>query len=211
MKYKCIIFDCDGVLVDSEGISIGILLEMANPLGAEIGQEYALRNYAGKSLKSVLADIESRLTEKLPQHFETRYRERTYEAFRSDLKPIEGIHKLLNQINIPYCVASSGPPEKIRLNLTTTGLIEKFENHIFSSYEINSWKPDPGIFEYAAGKMGFPPSECAVIEDSIAGIKAAVKGGFDVFGFVNPGNQAEMKNEGATTFLRMQELSDLLK
>lgn len=211
MKYKCIIFDCDGILVDSEGISNGILIEMANSLGADIDPKDALRNFAGKSLQSVLTEIAYLIDRKLPDQFEAQYRKRTFEAFRTDLRPIEGIHELLNKIQVPYCVASSGPLEKIRLNLTTTGLIEKFENRMFSSYEIGSWKPNPEIFEYAAKKMGFSPSECAVIEDSIAGIRAAIKGGFDVYGFATSSNRTELKNEGAMVFSLMQELGELLK
>ena len=210
MKYECIIFDCDGVLVDSEGISNSILVEMANSVGAKIELKYALENLAGKSLKSVFQHIEELIEKKIPNSFEKEYRERTFKAFKTELKPIKGIHNLLNEISLQYCVASSGPTEKIRLNLTTTKLIEKFENKIFSSYEIGSWKPNPEIFEYAAKKMGFEPNQCAVIEDSIAGIIAARKGGFDVFGFTNKQNQKAFENEGAKVFFDMEKLNELL-
>ena len=210
MKYKCIIFDCDGVLVDSEGISNSILVEMANSVGAKIELKYALENFAGKSLKSVFEHIEKLIEKKVPDSFEKEYRERTFKAFKTELKPIKGIHNLLNKISVQYCVASSGPTEKIRLNLTTTKLIEKFENKIFSSYEIGSWKPNPKIFEYAAEKMGFEPNECVVIEDSMAGITAARKGGFDVFGFTNKENQKDFENEGAKVFFDMENLNELL-
>ena len=210
MKYECIIFDCDGVLVDSEGISNSILVEMANSVGAKIELKYALENFAGKSLKSVFQHIEELIEKKIPNSFEKEYRERTFKAFKTELKPIKGIHNLLNEISLQYCVASSGPTEKIRLNLTTTKLIEKFENKIFSSYEIGSWKPNPEIFEYAAKKMGFEPNQCAVIEDSIAGIIAARKGGFDVFGFTNKQNQKAFENEGAKVFFDMEKLNELL-
>jgi HAD superfamily hydrolase (TIGR01509 family) len=210
MKYKCIIFDCDGVLVDSEGISNRILVEMANSVGAEIKLKYALENFAGKSLKSVFEHIEKLIEKELPNSFEKEYRERTFKDFRTELKPIKGIHNLLDKISIPYCVASSGTTEKIRLNLTTTELIEKFENKIFSSYEIGSWKPNPEIFEYAAKKMGFKPTECVVIEDSIAGIIAARKGGFEVFGFTNENNRNHFEKEGAKIFSDMEILNELL-
>ena len=210
MKYKCIIFDCDGVLVDSEGISNSILVEMANSVGAKIELKYALENFAGKSLKSVFEHIEKLIEKKVPDSFEKEYREKTFKAFKTELKPIKGIHNLLNEISVQYCVASSGPIEKIRLNLTTTKLIEKFENKIFSSYEIGSWKPNPEIFEYAAEKMGFKPNECVVIEDSMAGVIAARKGGFDVFGFTNEENKKDFENEGAKVFFEMGELNELL-
>ncbi|MDG1954462.1 MAG: HAD family hydrolase [Polaribacter sp.] len=210
MKYKCIIFDCDGVLVDSEGISNRILVEMANSVGAKIELKYALENFAGKSLKSVFEHIEKLIEKKVPDSFEKEYRKKTFKAFKTELKPIRGIHNLLNEISVQYCVASSGPTKKIRLNLTTTKLIEKFENKIFSSYEIGSWKPNPEIFEYAAEKMGFKPNECVVIEDSMAGIIAARKGGFDVFGFTNEENKKDFENEGAKVFFEMGELNELL-
>ncbi len=210
MKYKCIIFDCDGVLVDSEGISITILVEMANSVGAEIKMKYALENFAGKSLKSVFEYIEKLIEIKLPDSFEKEYRKRTFEAFKTELKPIKGIHNLLDKISIPYCVASSGPTEKIKLNLTIAELIEKFENKIFSSYEFGSWKPNPEIFEYAAERMGFKPNECVVIEDSLVGIIAARKGGFDVFGFTKEENRNVFESEGAKVFFDMEKLYELL-
>ena len=183
---------------------------MVNELGAKIEIDYALENFAGKSLKSVFKDIEELIKKDLPESFEKEYRKRTFKAFKTDLKPIKGIHALLDEISLPYCVASSGPTEKIKLNLTNINLIEKFENRIFSSYEIGSWKPNPEIFLFAAEKMGFKPSECAVIEDSLVGVKAAISGGFDVFGFASAKNQTELKNEGAKVFFEMEKLYQLL-
>ena len=211
MKYKCIIFDCDGVLVDSEEISNSVLIQMANEIGAEIKMGYAIENFAGKSLKSSLEYIEKLTKKPLPNTFEQEYRNRTYSAFKTDLKPINGVHTLLNQISVPFCVASSGPIDKIRLNLKTTNLIQKFENRMFSSYEIGSWKPNPEIFEYAAKQMGFKPSECAVIEDSLAGIRAGKKGGFEVFGFATNKNKTEFIKEGAKVFFEMDKLFELLR
>ena len=210
MKYKCIIFDCDGVLVDSEEISSKILIDMANFLGAEIDMEYADINFTGKSLESVFVQIEKLAGKKLPENHERDYRNRTFKAFKSELKPIKGIHSLLNKISVPYCVASNGPTEKIRLNLSVTNLLDKFENKIFSAYAVKSWKPDPELFLFAANKMGFAPSDCVVIEDSIAGIIAAKKGGFDVFGNAKPNNHEEFEKEGAKVFFEMETLIDLL-
>jgi len=206
MNYKCIIFDCDGVLVDSEEISNNVLIDMANGVGVTIEKAYALENFAGKSLKSSFEHIEQLIQKKLPEHFEKEYRERTFQAFKTELQPIEGIHEVLNALTVPYCVASSGPLEKIRLNLTTTHLIEHFEGKMYSSYEIGSWKPNPEIFVHAAKQMGFAPHECVVVEDSLAGVIAARRGGFDVFGFANEGNQEAFEAEGAEVFFEMGEL-----
>lgn len=206
MKYKCIIFDCDGVLVDSEHISNSVLIETANDLGVTISSKYALEHFGGKSLKSCLDYIEVLLGKKLPTNFETQFRNKTFAAFKTDLKPIKGIHDLLSKIEIPFCVASSGPLEKIQLNLTTTKLIPHFEGKMFSSYEIGSWKPNPEIFLYAAKKMGFEVADCVVIEDSISGIQAAKSGGFDVIGFVNDSNQERFKNQNIPICYDMNEL-----
>ncbi len=200
MKYKCIIFDCDGVLVDSEEISGKILLEMANSLGAEIDMEYAEINFTGKSLESVFLHIEQLTGKKISQNHERDYRDRTFKAFKAELKPIKGIHNLLNEISIPYCVASNGPIDKMRLNLSITNLLDKFENSMFSAYTINRWKPDPALFLHAAKTMGFAASDCVVIEDSIAGIIAARRGGFDVLGYAKTNNHEAFKKEGAKVF-----------
>ncbi len=210
MKYKCIIFDCDGILVDSEGISDDVLIEMASEIGVDISVDYIKQHFAGRSLKYIFQALVDRIEGNLPSGFEQDYRTRTFNRFKTDLQPIKGIHKLLNQIHIPICVASSGPPLKIELNLTTTKLIDQFKGCIYSSYDIGVWKPNPDIFLYAAKNMGFKPNECAVIEDSLAGVKAGVSGGFDVYGLVTEENKKQFIEEGAFVFNGMDELYALL-
>lgn len=209
-KLKCIIFDCDGVLVDSETIANHVLLTMAREQGFSMSLKEAINVFSGRELKDCFRQIEKSICKQLPINFEKEFRARTFEAFRNELKPVAGVKEFIDSLNVAYCVASSGPIEKIRLNLTITGLIDRFENKIFSSYQINSWKPDPGIFLYAAQEMGFPVTECIVIEDSKAGVKAAISGGFRVFGFACENNAKDLKNEGATLFYSYKELSALL-
>jgi len=211
MKYNCIIFDCDGVLVDSEAISAKVFQEMIFELGTEIDFETVLEQITGTSMKENLKFFSEKINGELPTDFETEFRKRSYEAFKTDLKPIKGIQELLKKIKIPIGVASSGPVEKIRLNLTTTNLIQFFGENIFSSYEIQSWKPEPEIYLYAANKMGFKPEECAVIEDSTVGVKAAKAGGFDVYAFSNDKSKIAFKELGAMVFFEMEELETLLK
>src|SRR5690606_22455632 len=140
------------------------------------------------------------------------FRARAYDRFRQDVQPVEGVHGLLDGLEVPYCVASSGPKDEIMLNLELTGLLRYFpESHIFSSYEINSWKPHPGIFLHAAKTMGFDPRTTVVVEDSVAGVEAAVKGGFRVFAISSGKNRSELAKCGATTFGHMQELRPLLE
>ncbi len=210
MKFKCIIFDCDGVLVDSEAISAKIFQEMAVELGFKLDFESVLEQITGTSMTENLKFFSENINGELPEDFESEFRKRSYEAFKTDLKPINGIHDLLEKIGIPVGVASSGPVEKIKLNLTTTNLIDYFDNNIFSCYEIGSWKPEPEIYLYAAKKMGFKPGECAVIEDSLAGVQSAKAGGFNVFGFANEKNKTAFKELGATVFSDMAELGKLL-
>lgn len=211
MEVKCIIFDCDGVLVDTEKIGNGILLSMGAEYGFEMKLEDAYRDFNGRNLKECFLHIENAIAKKLPDNFESEYRQRSFEAFKTQVKPMEGIVEFLNKLEIPYCVASSGPVDKIRLNLEVAGLLDKFENKIFSSYQINSWKPDPGIFLHAAEEMGFAVKDCIVIEDSKAGVKAGIQGGFKVYGFANGFNNEDLEKEGAILFDSYEELWDLFQ
>lgn len=207
---KCIIFDCDGVLVDTEEIGNGILLSMAAEHGFKMKIEEAYSNFNGHNLKDCFRYIENKIGKKLPETFESEYRERTFEAFKTQVKPMDGVMNFIKKLKIPYCVASSGPVDKIRLNLEVAGLLDKFEGKIFSSYQINSWKPEPGIFLHAAKKMGFEVQDCIVIEDSKAGVKSGITGGFKVYGFANGFNNNDLKEEGAILFNSYEELSSLL-
>lgn len=209
MKYKCVIFDNDGVLVDSEAISNRVLVEMAASVGVSLALDDAIENFSGVSMSGTLDYLKAHATTEFPEDFEEEFRRRTFEQFKTELKPVDGVAqvlKTLEQDGIPFCVASSGPREKIKLSLTTAGLIPHFEDRIFSSYDINSWKPQPDIFLYAARKMGFQPDECVVVEDSLAGVKAARGGGFEVFAYGNQENQTKLEDLGATVFFAMSEL-----
>lgn len=210
MKYKCIIFDCDGVLVDSEAISNGVIVDMANSLGANIDLNYALENYSGTSLAFVMDDVASRINGKLPDNFVSEYRRISFERFETDIKPVEGIVDVLEQLTVPFCVASNGPLNKMQLNLKVTGLSKYFEGSMFSAYEINSWKPDPTLFLTAAKTMGFEPQDCAVVEDSLSGVEAGIAGGFDVFALSHTHDMDAFVEQGVTVFSKMSELLDLL-
>ncbi|MCF6407855.1 HAD-IA family hydrolase [Chitinophaga filiformis] len=211
-KPGCIIFDCDGVLVDSEVIGVKVLLDMASEYGVTMDLQEAVEEFSGIRLKEGIKMLQQKASSPFPEDFEQAFRARSYEIFKTEMRPVNGIKEILDSLTIPFCVASSGPVEKMKLNLTVTGLISYFEegNRIFSGYEINSWKPDPGIFLHAANVMGFSPAECVVIEDSKAGVIAAHRGGFRVFGYAKPFNGEELRKEGATVFYAMKELPSLL-
>ncbi|WP_298555473.1 HAD family hydrolase [uncultured Algibacter sp.] len=209
-KYKCIIFDCDGVLIDSESIAIKVLVDMANNLGANMNFEESLISLKGKALNLCLDIISKRIDKSLPIHFEQDYRINTFEAFRQNIQPISGIKDVVESLDIPFCVASSGPENKIRLNLEITGLLPFFEGNIFSCYAIQKWKPEPDIFLWAAQTMGFKPNECLVIEDSVSGVKAAKSGGFDVFGYTEHDYSNELEDIATSTFGSMGKLLDMI-
>ena len=205
-KYKCIIFDCDGVLVDSEPISIQLLVDMANSYGANIDLAYGMKHFKGSFFDACKKNI-AQLTQKpIPDSFQDDYRKLSFEAFRKGIKPIEGIKNVLDNLGIPFCVASSGPENKIKLNLELSGLLPYFENKIFSCYTIQKWKPDPAVFLWAAKTMGFKPEDCVIVEDSLSGVLAAKAGGFDVFGFTAHDYNNELEKETTKTFNSMATL-----
>ena len=209
-KYRCIIFDCDGVLVDSESVAIGILVDMANNLGANMNKQEALINLKGKSLNRCMQLISEIIKKPLPDAFEHDYRTSTFKAFREQVTPINGVKTVLEDLNISFCVASSGPVNKIKLNLEITGLLPFFDNNIFSCYTIQKWKPEPDIYLWAAKTMGFKPEECLVIEDSISGVIGARRGGFDVYGYTEHDYNNELEQEATKTFNSMSKLLNMI-
>lgn len=209
-KYKCIIFDCDGVLVDSEPIGNQVLVDMANELGANIDLQYAFKHFKGLSMQSCVDKIADLVSDELPSDFTSNYRQRSFEAFQSSIQPVEGVTSLIESLSIPFCVASSGPENKIRLNLELTGLMPYFEEKVFSCYTIQKWKPSPAVFLWAAETMGFSPKECVVIEDSITGVRAAKNGGFDVIGFTAHDFEKELEAEATFALNSMEAIKTLL-
>ena len=181
---SAIIFDCDGVLVDSEPISNRVLIEMINEWSG-VPLRFDPVTINGQSLQKSFAYVEEIYGQKLPEIFESEFRRRTYAAFARDIQPIPGVVDLLHDLDLPFCVASNGPREKMEINLKGSGLWPFFEGRLFSAYDIGKWKPDPALFMAAANKsfLGYEPELCLVVEDSPTGIKAALNGGFQVVGF----------------------------
>ena len=206
MKYKCIIFDCDGVLVDSEPIANQLLITMAAELGVAIDMNFAIDHFIGKSLYTCMETISQYGKIKLPDNFEKDFRTRSFQKFKEQLQPIPGIKDVLKRLELPFCVASSGPVNKIELNLKTTGLYSFFEGKIFSCYMVNTWKPEPDVFLLAAKTMGFATKDCLVVEDSLAGITAAQNGGFDVVAYKSEFNIKELQNLEIPKISNMKEL-----
>jgi HAD superfamily hydrolase (TIGR01509 family) len=154
--------------------------------------------------------VETRLGRPTPSDFEAQVRKRMAEVFVRDLRAVAGVEHALARIPIAKCVASSGPQAKTVLSLKITGLLEHFQDRIFSSYDINSWKPAPDLFLHAAKCLGIPPEFAVVVEDSILGVRAGISAGMRVFGFAAGKRGTELAAEGARVFDRMEALPELL-
>lgn len=207
---KLIIFDCDGVLVDTEKITGSYFCRYLERCGLTINREDTISKYQGRDLKSVVTDIEAQTGVKVPDDFVDQFREETMADYKTNLLPISGIKNALDQIPISKCVASNGPAKKMELTLGVTGLSEYFTNAIFSAYDINKWKPDPGLFLHAATKMKASPNECLVVEDSIHGAKAGISAGMKVLGFATEKNANDFKVSGVDVFFNMDQLPELI-
>lgn len=210
-NYQCVIFGCDNVLVDTETTIISVLMDMASAYGVELEADEALKLFCGRKIADTIAILEKRSGQRFPFDFEESFRKQACEEFKKGVLPVEGAEAILASLDIPFCVASSGPREKIILKLTLTNLIGYFdEKRIFSCCDIRIRKPQADIFIHAASVMGFGPEGCAVIQDSIAGVQAAKSGGFTVFGFTNGYNYRELESHGAIVFDHMDDLQSLL-
>lgn len=193
--FQAVIFDCDGTLVDSEPITVQVLVEYAFEIGLEIDHEEALMMFVGRDMPGITKHLESRAGRPLPTEFCEEFRRRQAESLRRELKPIDGAHELLMAMTRPFCLASNAPRDKIEINLTVTQLDHFFtDNRTFSAYDISVWKPQPDLFLHAAEKMECQPGRCVVIEDSIAGIQAGLAAGMQVIGFSSDKNR-ELSSE----------------
>lgn len=180
---KLVIFDCDGVLVDSEPIAISVLVDSMNRLGADITQTEAYRLFLGRSLATVTECLRDKYGLHADHRFLEDMRQALYSRFVAELKPIEHMAETLDELKMARCVASSSQPERIRLALQTTGLYDRLAPHLFSASMVTHGKPAPDLFLYAAREMGYEPKDCLVVEDSPAGVQAAQAAGMKVLLF----------------------------
>ena len=188
MSLGLIIFDCDGVLVDSEPLAMRVLLETIAAEGVAIEPDAGFRQFLGRSLSTVIDSLNATYGLHLNEAALERMRGNLYALYRRELKPMAGLMDALAEITVPACVASSSQMERIRISLTVTGLIDRFEPAIFSAAMVPHGKPSPDLFLYAADAMLTDPADCLVIEDSPAGIVAAKRAGMRVFAFLGGGH-----------------------
>ncbi|MET7480900.1 HAD family hydrolase [Streptomyces sp. NPDC005648] len=213
MRYDLVIFDNDGVLVDSEPISNQLLAAYLTELGHPTSYEDSIRDYMGAAMHRVHELVLERTGRRLPADFDDVFHARVFAAFQRELKAVAGATDVLEELvasGVPYCVASSGSHERIRVGHRTTGLDRWFgEGRIFSSEDVGRGKPAPDLFLYAAERMGVAPERCVVVEDSPLGVRAAFAAGMDVYGFTAM-TPAERLTGATQLFSSMGELSGLL-
>ncbi|MCJ8336942.1 MAG: HAD-IA family hydrolase [Pseudomonadales bacterium] len=174
---KCVIFDCDGTLVDSEYLcNLALQIKLREHAVVESADQL-MHKYRGGKLATILQSIEVEHNIQLADDFVVAYRTLVEQLFSEKLEACAGVAQMLADLRLAKCVASSGPLHKIHSALSITDLDKYFEGNIYSSYQIDSWKPDPGIFLHAATQMGFAPHQCVVVEDSLVGVTAAMAAG----------------------------------
>ncbi|MFF9018328.1 HAD family hydrolase [Streptomyces sp. NPDC014870] len=213
MRYDLVVFDNDGVLVDSEPVANTILAGYLTELGHPTSYEDSLRDYMGAAVHRVHDLIGERTGQRLPADFDATLHARTFAAFERELEPVVGVTDVLKQLvdaRVPYCLASSGSHERIRVGHRKTGLDVWFrDENIFSAQDVGRGKPAPDLFLHAAARMGVAPERCVVVEDSRLGVQAALAAGMDVYGFT--AMTSEEKLAGATGFFGgMDELPAIL-
>ncbi|MFB7539950.1 HAD family hydrolase [Streptomyces zaomyceticus] len=208
---ELVIFDCDGVLVDSERIAVRLQVELGAELGWPLTHDEVVDRFIGRSKQSICEQIAQRLGEATAAHWWDQLVRRHREAVDAGLEPVDGLPEALVGITLPVCVASSGSHEKMRHTLGVTGLHDRFEGRIFSSSEVPRGKPAPDLFLHAARRMGVDPAACAVVEDSRPGVQAARAAGMRAFGYAGGLTPAErLVGPGTVVFHDMSELPGLI-
>jgi HAD superfamily hydrolase (TIGR01509 family) len=212
--FDLVIFDCDGVLVDSEVLTVGVEARVLSELGWPMDAPEVVRRWVGRPSASQLAEIAERLGPEAAERFDELTTREVTKEFERSLLPVDGVRRLLDHlddIELDYCVASSGSQDKMRLTLGITGLMGRFAGRIYSTDEVANGKPEPDLFFYAAHRMGASPARCAVVEDSGYGVQAAVAAGMTAFGYAGGLTEARLlSGAGATVFHEMSDLVGLL-
>jgi HAD superfamily hydrolase (TIGR01509 family) len=211
-----VIFDCDGVLVDSEVISCRAHAETLTRHGYPITPEQVFERFLGRSMRQATLEVEAEMGRGLPDDFHAQVLAEIFRMFAASLEAMPHIDETLAAIALPVCVASSGPPEKISASLNRAGLHGRFAPHIFSAVQVRNGKPAPDLFLFAAERMRTAPARCLVIEDSVSGIAGAIAAGMTVLGFhggshCGPGYGDRLRDAGAAMiFDDMRQLPGLI-
>ena len=210
---ELVIFDCDGVLVDTERIANQALADLVTEVGLPTSLEDSLDTFMGRSLADIVVDVEDRLGRSVGDDFADRYYARIFAVFDQGVDAIPGVEAVLADLRWPCCVASNGPHAKMERTLSGSGLARFVDGRVFSAHDVAQGKPAPDLFLHAAAALGAEPGRCVVVEDSVHGVEAAVAAGMDVLGYSPPGadnDPARLAAAGARLFGSMGELPSLL-
>lgn len=208
-----VLFDCDGVLVDSEPIANPVFTAHINAAGIKMDVEEVMRRFVGMSLPDCVDLLNKEFDLSLGPDWIKELRADTDEAFRKELTAIPGANDAVQAVassGIPFCVASSGSIEKMDITLGMTGMLEHFTGRMFTAWDVAHGKPWPDLFLHAAKTMGAAPATCVVIEDSVPGVKAGISAGMQVLAYVPDGNAQKFRDLGACPFQDMAEIPALL-
>jgi HAD superfamily hydrolase (TIGR01509 family) len=208
-----IIFDCDGVLVDSERLVCRIEAELLTRWGWKLTPEQVRAEFKGQAFPNIARVIEEKLAGHLPHDWMYTWAMETAHLFQNELRAVRGVHALLEGLSsaeVPFCVASQSPLPRVRVSLHVCQLARYFGERVFTSSMVARPKPAPDLFLFAAERLGYPPERCTVIEDSPSGVRAAVTAGMRVFGYAADENAERLAAAGARLFYEMSELSALL-
>ena len=208
-RFDLVIWDCDGVLIDSERLAIRTESQILTELGWPLSEADVLELFVGRSSRYMQTVIEEKLGR--PVDWKNQFERRIREASERELAPVEGVIDALDAIDIASCVASSSSHAMLNFKLGLTGLAERFSGRIYSADDVAHGKPDPAVFLFAAASRGVAPERCAVIEDSVSGVEAGVAAGMSVFAFTGGVTSAEkLQRKGVVLFRSMRELPTLL-
>jgi len=210
-RFDLVIFDCDGVLIDSEPIANRVLAECLCDVGMPTTTEQSYERYHGMSYPACFAAVERALGRPLPAGFVEDHWARLEAALAADLVAVPFVHDALARIATPSCVASNGRLATMHKTLAKTGLFARFAGRIFSADDVARPKPAPDLFLHAAASLGAEPSRCAVVEDSPHGVRAGVAAGMTVFGYAAQTESAKLASAGARVFTDMRSLPALLE
>lgn len=208
-RYDLVIFDCDGVLVDSERLAVVMESRILTDIGWPLTVDEVIQRFVGRSSAYMRVEIEKVIGRSID--WSAEFEEPFRQICERELTAIDGVADAIDTIGLPICVASSSSRDMVQFKLALTGLLERFEGRLFTSNDVKNAKPAPDVFLYAANQLGVAPERCAVIEDSVNGVLAGVAAGMDVFAFAGGVTAASaLERDGVTVFHEMRELPTLL-
>lgn len=206
-SYELVIFDCDGVLVDSETITNAVIISMLKPYGIVLNRSGYIQRYVGMTLEACTRKINDEFNVVLPDDFISIYHQRSLKALELNLVEIDGVRSLIEGLKIPFCVASNSHETKVKMMLEKTGLIKYFTGKIYSASQVANPKPAPDVYLMAATKNGIAPENCLVIEDTPTGVTAGKAAGMIVLGYVGLFDAEILIKAGADqTFSHMDQI-----